>query len=172
MTKLIIICGLPGTGKTTLAAELSARLKIFCLHKDSIKESLYESMRFSTLEDSKKLGYPSVKAILDLAEENLSRGIDVILESPFNFPEEGELFKTWEKTYNLSIFSIILQLKENERKKRFATRERHRSHHDNERTREYESAKDSYDHMPEKKIFLTTTRPTKELANKIIREII
>jgi len=92
MSKLIIICGLPGTGKTTLATELSKKLGIFCLHKDSVKESLDDSMKMSTLEDSKKLGYPSVKVILDLAEENLARGIDVILESPFTFPEDGKIF--------------------------------------------------------------------------------
>ena len=42
MTKLIIICGLPGSGKTTLASELSKQTGIVCLHKDSIKEKLFE----------------------------------------------------------------------------------------------------------------------------------
>jgi adenylate kinase family enzyme len=40
MSKVIIVCGLPGSGKTTLSRELSKRLGIVCLHKDSIKEKL------------------------------------------------------------------------------------------------------------------------------------
>jgi predicted kinase len=171
MTRLIIICGLPGTGKTTLADELSKKLGIFCLHKDSIKEVFYEGLNCSTLEDSRKLGSPSVKAILKLAEENLARGIDVILESPFNFPSDEKIFKKWKDKYDLSIFSIILQLDEVEREKRFTLRERHKSHHDKERLRNYKEAPGDYQYMPEKKIFVTTDKPVEELI-KIILELI
>jgi predicted kinase len=171
MTKLIIICGLPGTGKTTLADELSKKTGIFCLHKDSIKEVFYEGLNRSTLEDSKKLGNPSVKAILRLAEENLIRGIDVILESPFNFPDDEKIFKKWKDKYDLSIFTIILQLDEAERERRFTSRERHRSHHDKERIRNYREAPGDYQHMPEKKIFITTDKPVSELTEMILELI-
>jgi predicted kinase len=167
MSKLIIVCGLPGTGKTTLAKALSKKLGIFCLHKDSLKESLYDSMKMSSLEDSKKLGYPTVKAVLDLAEQNIAHGIDVILESPFNFPDVGKIFRKWKKKYNLSLFSVILHIDEDERRQRFLERERHRSHHDNKRKLDYEEMKFSYDHMPEKKIFLTTNKLVEELVEEV-----
>lgn len=56
MSKLIIVAGMPGVGKTTLAKELSQKLNIPCLHKDSIKEKLYDSFGGNSLEDSKNIG--------------------------------------------------------------------------------------------------------------------
>ena len=169
MTKLIIICGLPGTGKTTLANELSKALKIFCLHKDSVKESLYESLKMNSLEDSRLLGYPSVKAILDLAEENIARGVDVIVESPFNFENDKEIFDEFKKKYSIEIYTIVLQLEAEEREKRFLERERHTSHHDEQRERQYEEMDSDYDHMPEKKILLDSKNPVDQLLEKSIQ---
>lgn len=172
MSKLIVICGLPGTGKTTLANELSRRLKIFCVHKDSIKESLFESLKLSTLEESKKIGYPAVKAALDVVEENIARGIDVILESPFNFPEEGKLFEDWKKKYDLDFFAVILQVDHEERQRRFVTRERHRAHHDADRLRRTDSTlveSCTYDHIPDKKLFLDTGKSIEELVDEVLQ---
>lgn len=169
MSKLIIVCGLPGTGKTTLANKLSEKLGIFCLHKDSIKESMYNSMKMSSLEDSIKLGYPSVKAIMDLAEENVGRGVDVILESTFNFEPEGNVLRKWQEKYKADVYTIVLNIDERERKNRFETRERNQCHHDQKR--KYGEMKCSYEFMPDKKIFLKSNMPAGELANKAIEFI-
>jgi predicted kinase len=166
MNKLIIICGLPGTGKTTTADELSKKLRIFCLHKDTLKESIYGSFKMKTLEDSKKIGWPSVKGILDLAEENLKLGVDVILESTFNFPEDACIFKDWERKIKIKIFTIILEVNDKERKVRFENRERNIAHHDDDRLRQrqYNETKCSYDHMVGKKIFIKTNKPFKKIV--------
>lgn len=171
MSKLIIIAGLPGTGKTTVSNELSKRLGFFCLHKDSVKESFYDSMKMSSLEESKRLGYPSVKMILDLAEENIARGVDIILESPFHMTDVGIVFAGWRERYKISILSAIMQLDEEERKKRFLARERHRSHYDQKRTGDYPLEDVSFSYLPEKRLFLTADRPTHELAEVLVREI-
>jgi len=173
MTKLIIVCGLSGVGKTTLADELSKKLKIFCLHKDSVKETFYDSLKINGLEESKKLGYPSVKAIIDLAEENLARGTDVILESPFNYPEDTKIFLGWRERYAIQIFTIILELDSNQRKIRMIKREseRHASHYDNERHLEFLEMQYDYSNMPDKKIFLTTDKPVNKLVEKVISQI-
>ncbi len=167
MTRLIIICGLSASGKTTLANELSKKLGIFCIHKDSIKESLFESLELSTLEDSRKIGYPAVKVALDLAQENLKRSVDVILESPFNYPDVGKVFEAWKQEYKIDIFTIVLELDENLRRARFEEREkglkRHYAHHDTDRMRMREEMQSSYDYMPEKKIVLNSGEPLEDI---------
>ncbi len=168
MPKLIIICGLPGTGKTTLANELSKKLKLFCLHKDSVKESLYDSLKMRSLNDSKILGLPSVKTILDLAEENIGRGVSVIIESPFNFENDRDIFEAFKRKYSVEIYTIILQLEATERKKRFLERERHTSHHDEQRERQYAEAESTYTHMPEPRLFLDSKNSVKELLKETL----
>lgn len=171
MSRLIVICGLPGCGKTTLASELSRKMNLFCLHKDSVKESLFESLKLSTLEESKKIGYPSVKVALDLTEENIARDIDVILESPFNFPEEGKLFEEWKKKYGIEFFAVILEVDLEERRRRFEGRERHQAHHDTDRLREADNTLGqtcAYEHIPEKKLFLSSNRPVEKLVEEVM----
>ncbi|MFC1608632.1 AAA family ATPase [Patescibacteria group bacterium] len=89
MSKLIIVCGLPGAGKTTLACELSRKTRIHCIHKDFIKENLCEFLDVSGLDDSKKIGLVSVKLMFSMIEEYLKNGVDLIVESPFNYKEDG-----------------------------------------------------------------------------------
>jgi len=168
MSRLIIICGLPGTGKTLLSNELSKKTSIFCIHKDTIKESLYKTMGLSSLEDSKKIGYPSIKVMLDVAGENVSRGIDVILEAPFTFPDEGLIFSQWKEKYNLSVYSIILNLDGETRKSRFLNRQRDPCHHDNERIDPQPVVETKFEHMPEKRIILTTNKSIDQLIDDIL----
>jgi predicted kinase len=167
MQKLIIVCGLPGTGKTTLAKQLSQELNIVCLHKDSIKENLYEILGLSTLEDSRRIGKQSIQLLYELTEEQLENKLDLIIEAPFYFEGDYKLFATWQEKYNLSIYSIICQINEKERVKRFRNRERHKGHHDIERTNENPRSDEVYKKLPGKIIEINTSTPPYELVKKI-----
>ena len=167
MSKIIIICGLPGSGKTTLAGELSTQLNIFCLHKDSIKETLYGIQKCSTLNDSKRLGIQSIKILLSLAEEHIKRGVDVIIEAPFNFPEDYPLFENWMKNYGVDIFSVICLISQKKREERIKNRKRHDSHHDIERSFDYLKNEFDYKNIPGKQIRIETNKPVEELVKYI-----
>ncbi|MCK9379000.1 MAG: ATP-binding protein [Candidatus Moranbacteria bacterium] len=172
MSKLIIVCGLSGSGKTTLASELSKKLNIVCIHKDSIKETLYEAQNCSTLDDSKRLGSQSVELLLKLAEEHIKRNVDIVIESPFNFPDDYPLFESWIKDYGVDIFSVICLINKNERARRFQERERHISHHDAERIIDHLKKEFDYENIPGKQIRIETNVPVDELVKKVIFQLI
>ena len=44
----ILVCGLPATGKSTMAAYLSKQLGIPMFSKDAIKERLFDTLGFSS----------------------------------------------------------------------------------------------------------------------------
>lgn len=170
MSKIIIVCGQPGTGKTLLAEELSKKLNIICLHKDVFKETLYEELELSTLEDSKNLGKVSVSLLLRIASEIIDKQIDVIIESPFNFSDRYELFKTWDNNPDLDLYTIICTINDQERIQRIRERPRHKAHHDGEReifpiTEEKNKV---YDTIPGKQIRLETNRDVQILVLEII----
>ena len=75
-TKLIIFAGLPGTGKTTIARELTRQLDAVYLRIDSIEQAIRNSRRESLpVEDE---GYRETYA---LAEKHLRLGRVVIADS-------------------------------------------------------------------------------------------
>lgn len=170
MSKLIIVCGLAGSGKTTLAEKLSKKLCLACFHKDCLKENLYDLFDGNNLEDSAQMGRRSVSLMFKLIEEQISCGVDLIIEAPFNFSEDYELFSQWGKKYELDIYSVICSIDKDIRKNRFETRERHKSHHDQDRK---VSFNDKYDYtdIPGKQIRVTTDRPVEEIVENIIFEI-
>ena len=167
MQKLIIVCGLPGSGKTTLAKELSRKLKITCIHKDSIKENLYEILELSTLEDSKRIGGQSIQLLYKLTEEQLENGLDLIIEAPFYFEEDYEIFRNWKLKFKLKIYSIICKINNKERSKRFQSRERHQGHRDIERLSDTATSGEVYKKLPGKIIKISTDKPPKKLVEEL-----
>ena len=170
MSKLIIFCGIPGSGKTTLSNEISKATGIVCLHKDSIKEKFYESMKMNSLEDSKRIGKPSVDVVLHLAEEQIKNGIDIMIEAPFNFKEDYDLFRKWEEMYGIDIYSVICSVEEKIRNERFLNRERHQAHHDFERNDIPNNC--DYSSIPGKKINIATDKKLDELTKIVLKNIL
>jgi len=60
---LVIIGGLPGTGKSTLGSFLSQELSFPCVSKDGIKETLYDTLGYSDRKWSRKLGVASFELL-------------------------------------------------------------------------------------------------------------
>lgn len=79
---LVVLAGLPGTGKTTLAREMAGRIGAMHLRVDSIEAALHSSsLAIHPAEDA---GY---LVALALARDNLAVGLDVIADAVNPIPE-------------------------------------------------------------------------------------
>lgn len=170
MSRVIIFCGQSGSGKTTLAKDVSKRLNMVCLHKDSIKEKLYELEGGKTLEDSQRIGKVAIFLQLDLAEELIGDGIDVMIEAPFNHPDNTKRFEQWVSQYAIDLRVVVCEVDEKEREKRYRERPRHRSHHDQARLTQGLFPKEVFDYavFPGKKLFIDTARPVEDCVKEIL----
>ncbi len=78
---LVLISGLPGTGKTRLANELAASLQISVFAKDRFQSQLH---RLGLTDREGPAGY---HLLLDMADQQLSLGLGAILDAVF--PKHG-----------------------------------------------------------------------------------
>ena len=79
--RLLIVNGLPGSGKTTLSRELAPRLGLPLISKDDIKELLFDQLGWSDREQSKRFG--GAAALVADPEEDVGAGaedVDVLRE--------------------------------------------------------------------------------------------
>jgi predicted kinase len=76
---LILLVGLPGTGKTTLAKQLAVDLEIPVIGKDEIKKILFDTLGWKDREWSVRLGGASFDLLYLLIEKMLSAGSSFML---------------------------------------------------------------------------------------------
>ena len=74
---LIIVAGMPATGKTTLAKKLAAALGVPMLEKDEIKEEMYKILGYSGLEDRRIDDIVSNNILLRCAENILRNNPEI-----------------------------------------------------------------------------------------------
>jgi predicted kinase len=79
---LIVLSGLPGVGKTTIARALAARIGAVHIRIDSIEDALRQSA--TSVEPMNDAGYVVGYAV---AEDNLRLGLTVIADSVNPWPE-------------------------------------------------------------------------------------
>jgi predicted kinase len=80
---LILITGLPGTGKSTLARTLALHFGVPLICKDTIKEPLLEVIGAPDRVESRRLSDASFAVMFCLARDCLQAGVDLILEGNF-----------------------------------------------------------------------------------------
>lgn len=73
---LIVVSGLPGSGKTTFSRRLAQRLPVLLLESDALRKALFTTPTHS-LQESARL----FRAIHRLIEEFLQKGIPVLLDA-------------------------------------------------------------------------------------------
>lgn len=130
---MIIINGIPGSGKTTLARRLSQDLGLRMIGQDALKEFCADQLGGQfTPEKSSGLGRVTRRAVLEIGKELSSLGERVIIEGAFHALEAEKLIA--EQMKDLPILQIYITGDINDIKQRFQARrgtaDRHSVHAD------------------------------------------
>src|SRR3712207_6644201 len=88
MPALIVVNGLPATGKTTLSERLSGALALPLFSKDMFKEILFDTLGWSDRAWSRRLGVASIALLVRVAEAELRAGRGCVVECNFD-PQLG-----------------------------------------------------------------------------------
>jgi hypothetical protein len=95
---LILITGLPGTGKSTLARMIASRYGLPLICKDTIKEPLLDVIGASARAESRRLSDASFAVMFALARECVRAGTDLILEGNFRVGEHEPVVQSMAAT--------------------------------------------------------------------------
>jgi predicted kinase len=124
----MIILGTPASGKTTLARQLAADLKLSCFCKDDVKEALFESLGAGSRDWSRKLSAASFAVLTELARASSNAGVSCIVEGNWRTAHAAELSSL--ATLSVRTAQVWCRAEPLEIVRRFTQRRRHPGHLD------------------------------------------
>lgn len=116
---LVIFSGLPGTGKTSAAEELSRHLRAERLTTDELRQRVIQR-----LDASQKHKRSIYAALMEKAEKSLQQGKKVILDGTFFKRDMRQQAKELARRHDESFFLVYVTCPEEIVKKRLEKRER------------------------------------------------
>ena len=81
---IIILAGMPASGKSTVAARLKAAFRLPVLEKDALKEEIFDTMGFDCYAGKRKTDHAANAVLLRCARALLENGQSMILDNNFD----------------------------------------------------------------------------------------
>lgn len=144
---LIVVSGLPGTGKTTVAEILAARLGAVHLSVDVAEDALLKA----GLAEGWTTGVAAYEAVRAAAEQNLALGFAVVVDAVNDSDDARQTWRDAAEHCDVSLRFVVIQPPaEQEHQRRLQSRKRNLRHVSEptweqvrERARTYEPWRDS-----------------------------
>ena len=113
MNKLIIITGISGSGKTTIASNIyNYYKKSTIISMDTLKENIYDLVGFNNYEEKQKLKDIVYDTFIKILKECMKRQDEnIIIEYPFNKKWEN-IFRELVSKYNYDAITIKVKGKD------------------------------------------------------------
>ena len=128
---LIILAGMPATGKSTVAAGLSKAFGYPILEKDNIKEGLFDTLGFENYAQKRKLDHAANEVLLRVLAATLKAGGSLIVDNNFDTASTEKLCSLIE-TYQPTCVTVFLDGDPQALYERYVERDnlhkRHRGH--------------------------------------------
>jgi predicted kinase len=129
MKKLIIVNGLPASGKSTLAARLSKELGLPMFSKDQFKELIADTIGYTDHESTQTFGKASFAILFSVARKCLENGVSVIIEGNFSLGDETKEFLKYIKEADIETQEVLCYATPELLMRRFKERAQHPSRH-------------------------------------------
>jgi len=141
---LIVVTGLPCTGKTHLARRIAGEFRLPLIHKDGIKEILFDSLGWSDRAWSRKLSQASYSLIYYFLDAQLAAGYSLVVESNFDPQRDTPKLRDLLRAYACRAVQVQCVTQGETLWQRFKTRaesgQRHPGHVDRQNYAEFEAA--------------------------------
>lgn len=165
---VILICGLPGSGKTWVAEEISRKMNIPVFRTDEIRKELFREPKYA--EREKQLVY---RAMFLLAEAFLKNKLNVILDATFSKKSARDRARNIAKRHRTDFKIIEVKCREEillDRLEKRKTKKRDLSDADK---KIYFRIKKEFEPIKEKHMVVDTSgsaQKTKAKISKILRD--
>ncbi|MBR2353887.1 MAG: ATP-binding protein [Clostridia bacterium] len=95
---MIVLTGMPATGKSTISAALAKAFGYPVVEKDAIKEQLFDTLGFTCYAEKRALDHAANAVVIHVVERILKTGGSVIVDNNFD-TESGKKFAALLEEY-------------------------------------------------------------------------
>ncbi len=127
---LLIVHGLPASGKTSLAKWIAAELCWPAVYKDDIKEILFDTLGWSDRAWSQRLGVSTIEIMYYVVAMQLSAGVSLLAECNFKPELASPKFREILARTDSAAIQVLCHTDGAVRLRRFKARARHPGHAD------------------------------------------